>query len=145
MIGSPRANAPGLAVGIDEKIIGELVDRFYAAVRNDDLLGPIFETRIQDWDEHLDKLRKFWSSVLLMTGRYKGQPMPAHAAITEISDIHFERWLELFAETVSGMCPPDAAELFIDRSRRIAQSLKLGIALSRGDDSVLMVARGADT
>lgn len=144
MIASPRAGAPGLAVGIDEQLIGQLVDRFYAAVRNDDILGPVFTARIQDWDEHLEKLRGFWSSVVLMTGRYKGQPMPAHAAIAEISDIHFMRWLELFAETATRVCPPDAAALFIDRSRRIAQSLKLGIALSRGDDSVLMAAHGAD-
>jgi hemoglobin len=143
MIASPRANAPGLAAGIDEKLIGQLVDQFYAAVRNDDLLGPVFETRIEDWEKHLEKLRGFWSSVVLMTGRYKGQPMPVHVAITEISDIHFERWLRLFAETASNICPPDAAALFIDRSRRIAQSLKLGVALNRGDDSVLMVTRGA--
>jgi hemoglobin len=143
MIASPRANAPGLAAGIDEKLIGQLVDQFYAAVRNDDILGPVFETRIEDWEKHLEKLRGFWSSVVLMTGRYKGQPMPVHVAITEISDIHFERWLKLFAETASNICPPDAAALFIDRSRRIAQSLKLGIALNRGDDSVLMVTRGA--
>jgi hemoglobin len=143
MIASPRANAPGLAAGIDEKLIGQLVDQFYAAVRNDDILGPVFETRIEDWEKHLEKLRGFWSSVVLMTGRYKGQPMPVHIAITEISDIHFERWLRLFAETASNICPPDAAALFIDRSRRIAQSLKLGIALSRGDDSVLTVTRGA--
>jgi hemoglobin len=143
MIASPRANAPGLAAGIDEKLIGQLVDQFYAAVRNDDILGPVFETRIEDWEKHLEKLRGFWSSVVLMTGRYKGQPMPVHVAITEISDIHFERWLKLFAETASNICPPDAAALFIDRSRRIAQSLKLGVALNRGDDSVLMVTRGA--
>lgn len=144
MIASPRANAPGLAAGIDEQLIGQLVDQFYAAVRNDDILGPVFAARIRDWDEHLEKLRGFWSSVVLMTGRYKGQPMPAHAAIAEISDIHFMRWLELFAETATRVCPPDAAALFIDRSRRIAQSLKLGIALSRGDDSVLMAAHGTD-
>ena len=133
-----------LAVGIDEQLIGQLVDEFYAAVRNDDILGPVFEARIQDWDEHLEKLRGFWSSVVLMTGRYKGQPMPVHAAIEEISDTHFMRWLELFAETAKRICPPDAAALFIDRSRRIAQSLKLGIALSRGDDSVLMVGHRTD-
>jgi hemoglobin len=92
----------------------------------------VFDSRIDNWDEHLTKLRAFWSSVVLMTGRYKGQPMPVHAAISEITDAHFERWLSLFAETAKAVCPPEAAALFIDRSRRIAQSLSLGIAASRG-------------
>ncbi len=137
MLQRPRPEAPGIAAGIDEKLIGTLVDRFYAAVRRDEILGPVFESRIADWDEHLAKLRDFWSSVVLMTGRYKGRPMPVHAAIAEITDTHFERWLALFAETARAVCPPAAAALFIDRSRRIAESLKMGIALSRGDDSVL--------
>jgi hemoglobin len=67
-----------------------------------------------------------------MTGRYKGQPMPVHIAISEITDKHFERWLALFAETAKVVCPPDAAALFVDRSRRIADSLRLGIAASKG-------------
>jgi len=132
MLYQPHPKAPGLAAGIDEAMIGELVDRFYAKVREDDILGPVFESRIDNWDEHLTKLRAFWSSVVLITGRYKGQPMPVHAAISEITDAHFERWLSLFAETAEAVCPPDAAALFIDRSRRIAQSLSLGIAASRG-------------
>lgn len=145
MLPSPRPNAPGVAAGIDEKLIGELVDRFYAAVRRDEILGPIFETRVKDWTEHLEKLREFWSSVVLMTGRYKGRPMPVHAAITEISDAHFERWLALFRETARNVCAPSAASLFIDRSQRIAESLRLGIALSRGDDSVLGAPRRVET
>jgi hemoglobin len=137
MLTSSRANAPGFAVGIDEKLIGELVDRFYSAVRKDPVLGPVFGARVKDWDEHLTKLRAFWSSVVLMTGSYKGRPMPVHAAIAEISGAHFERWLELFAVTARNVCPPPAAALFIDRSERIAQSLQMGISISRGDYSVL--------
>jgi hemoglobin len=132
MLYQPHPKAPGLAAGIDEAMIGELVDQFYAKVRQDDILGPVFDSRIDNWDEHLTKLRAFWSSVVLMTGRYKGQPMPVHAAISEITDAHFERWLSLFAETAKAVCPAEAAALFIDRSRRIAQSLSLGIAASRG-------------
>jgi hemoglobin len=132
MLHQPHPKAPGLAAGIDEPLIAELVDRFYARVRQDELIGPVFEARVEDWDEHLAKLRAFWSSVVLMTGRYKGQPMPVHAAIGEITDAHFERWLSLFADTAKTVCPPEAAALFIDRSQRIAQSLRLGIAASRG-------------
>jgi len=128
----PHPKAPGLAAGIDEAMVAELVDRFYAEVRRDAMLGPIFNSRIADWDEHLAKLRAFWSSVVLMTGRYKGQPMPVHIAIAEITEEHFQRWLALFAETAEKVCPPDAAALFVDRSRRIAQSLQFGIAASKG-------------
>ena len=128
----PHPKAPGLDVGIDEAMIGELVDRFYDAVRRDEILGPVFNARVENWDDHLTKLRAFWSSVVLMTGRYKGRPMPVHAAISEISDAHFERWLSLFAETAKIVCPPAAAALFIDKSLRIGDSLRLGIAASRG-------------
>jgi hemoglobin len=133
----PRPKAPGVAVGIDEAMIATLVRRFYASVRRDPIIGPVFEARVEDWDAHLEKLNAFWSSVTLMTGRYKGTPMTVHAEIDEISKAHFIRWLQLFAETARQVCPPAAAALFIDRAERIAESLQLGISLARGDQSVL--------
>ncbi len=123
--------APGLAVDITEPMIGALVDAFYARVRQDPVLGPVFDARVEDWDGHLAKLKDFWSSLALLSGRYKGRPMPVHAAIGEISDAHFARWLALFAQTARDMCPAAAADLFVDRANRIAASLKLGIALHR--------------
>lgn len=129
---APHPKAPGLAAGIDEPMIRDLVHAFYAKVRLDPLLGPIFNARVADWDEHLAKLCEFWSSVTLLTGRYKGQPMLVHAALPDIAGPHFGRWLELFRETASEICPSEAAALFIDRSRRIANSLTLGIAAHRG-------------
>lgn len=137
MLQDRQLKAPGVAVGVDERMIGALVEQFYAAVRQDTVLGPIFETRIENWDEHLEKLKAFWSSVVLMSGRYKGRPMPVHAAISEITDAHFERWLALFAETAERVCPPEAAALFIDRAKRIAESLRLGISFYRGDNAIL--------
>jgi hemoglobin len=127
-----RAAAPGYAVGIDEAMICNLVHTFYARVRQDDLIGPIFNRVVADWDEHLEKLCGFWSSVVLMSGRYKGTPMHVHAAIAEIAPKHFDRWLDLFRSTARELCPPAAADLFIDRAERIAQSLEMGIALFRG-------------
>ena len=109
-----------------------LVHTFYARVRVDPLLGPIFNRAILDWDAHLDKLCAFWSSVTLMTGRYKGTPMKAHAELPEITPAHFECWLALFQATAIKTCPPDAAEVFVERADRIANSLQLGIALHRG-------------
>lgn len=128
-----RSLAPGTAAGVDEALIHTVVHTFYVRVRADDLIGPIFNRVVVDWDEHLAKLCDFWSSVLLMSGRFKGAPMPAHVAIAEIAPDHFKRWLALFHETVRDVCTPDAAALFIARSDMIAQSLQFGIAASRGD------------
>ena len=124
--------APGVAVGVTERVIHDLVHAFYARVREDDVIGPIFNAAIDDWDHHLDKLCAFWSSVTLMTGRYKGSPMKVHADLSDISSAHFDRWLALFREVARDVCTPEAAALFIDRANRIAQSLELGIAAHRG-------------
>jgi hemoglobin len=129
----PHPGAPGINAGITEATIRNLVHTFYARVRCDPLLGPIFNTRVEDWPAHLEKLCAFWSSVMLMTGRYKGTPMKAHADLPEVAAEHFQRWLALFHVTARETCPDAAAVLFIDRSERIAQSLQLGIALHRGD------------
>ena len=123
--------APGFSLGITETMIRGLVDAFYAKVRADAVLGPIFEAKIHDWEGHLAKLTDFWSSIVLMSGRYKGRPMPVHAAIPEISNEHFVRWLKLFGDTAEEVCPPQAAFLFKDRAMRIAESLKAGIAIHR--------------
>lgn len=117
--------------GIDETMIERLVHRFYALVRQDPTLGPIFEKRIVDWDRHLDRMCTFWSSVALMSGRYHGQPMQAHLSLPVHAD-HFDRWLSLFDQVVGEVCPPAAAEHFMERARRIAESLELGIAGQRG-------------
>lgn len=133
MTRAPHPNAPGCAAGIDEPMIRTLVDTFYARVRSDPLLGPIFHRAIEDWDEHIEKLCRFWSSVALMTGAYKGTPMRVHAELSDITPAHFDRWLDLFQVTAVETCPPDAAGFFVDRANRIAESLQLGIALHRGE------------
>jgi hemoglobin len=126
--------APGAAAGVTEPMIAQVVHSFYARIRRDPDLGPIFETAIGDrWDAHLAKLCDFWSSVLLMTGRFRGAPMPAHIRLPGLSSEHFERWLGLWRDTVRALCPPEAAALFTARAEMIAQSLQLGIAAARGE------------
>jgi hemoglobin len=117
--------------GIDEAMIEALVRKFYARVRQDALLAPIFESRVADWSAHIEKLCVFWSSVALMTGRYHGQPMQAHADLP-VDGEHFDRWLTLFEQTAIELCPPAAAAHFVERSRRIADSLEMGIATRQG-------------
>jgi hemoglobin len=125
--------APGTAAGVTEEMIQALVPAFYAKVRRDPAIGPIFNARIADWDAHLAKLCDFWSSVTLMTGRFKGAPMRTHAELPALAPAHFGRWLELWRETVAETCPPEAAALFIAKAETIADSLQVGIALSRGE------------
>lgn len=117
--------------GIDETMIERLVRRFYAQVQEDALLGPVFAARVSDWDVHITKLCAFWSSVALMSGRYHGQPMQKHINLP-IDGSHFDRWLELFERTAREICPPAAATHFIERARRIADSLEMGLAAQQG-------------
>ena len=112
-------------------MIGQVVRGFYGRVRQDELLGPVFEARIEEWEPHLERMCDFWSSVALMTGRYHGQPMPKHLPLP-VDGVHFDRWLALFEATVRELCPPKAAEHFLERARRIAESLELGIAGASG-------------
>src|SRR5579872_5420375 len=117
--------------GIDEVMIDRLVRGFYEKVRADEMLGPIFDARIKDWEPHLQQMCAFWSSVALMSGRYHGAPMPKHLPLP-IDAAHFDRWLMLFAATAAEVCPPEAAAHFVERARRIAASLELGVAGANG-------------
>lgn len=117
--------------GIDEALIDALVEGFYARVRDDDFIGPIFAERISDWGPHLEQMKLFWSSVALSTGVYQGRPMPKHLPLP-IDARHFNRWLQIFEATARDLCPPVAAEHFIVRARRIAESLELGVANANG-------------
>ena len=73
-----------------------------------------------------ERMTAFWSSVALMTGRYHGSPVAAHAGLP-VGWGHFERWLGLFGETAREVCPPEGAALLVERAERIAQSLWMAI------------------
>ena len=128
----PGPPPPGTLAGVDEAMIETVVRAFYGKIRADEVLGPIFSAVIADWEPHLRKMCDFWSSILLMTKRYEGRPVPPHLKIEGLDRPHFERWLRLFDETTRDICPPAAAELFIDRAGRVAQSLLLAIDFQRG-------------
>jgi hemoglobin len=115
--------------GIDEAMIDRLVRAFYARVREDTLLGPVFAARISDWEPHLRQMCAFWSSVVLMSGVYHGQPMQKHLPLA-IDARHFDRWLTVFEGTACELCPPRAADCFVERARRIAESLELGLSVA---------------
>lgn len=142
--GTPPRVGPGVEAGVTEAMIHEQVHAFYGQVRRDPALGPVFNRVIDDWDTHLDKMCDFWSSVLLMSGRFKGSPMAAHLRIAEIRPTHFARWQHLFAQTARAVCPPPAAALFIAKAEMIGQSLQLGIAANRGEWPPATVRRGPE-
>ncbi|WP_347269646.1 group III truncated hemoglobin [Rhizorhabdus histidinilytica] len=122
---------PGLR--IDDHGLGRLVDAFYARIRADDELGPIFNDAVEDWAEHLAKLTDFWSSVMLTSGRYKGQPVPAHARHrSRITPALFDRWLAIWTRTTDELMEPEAAASLQDRARRIAESLQLALFFRLG-------------
>jgi len=111
---------------ITELSIAALVERFYSKARRGPLVGPVFNAAVEDWDEPRHKLCDFWSSVMLTTGRYKGNPMAAHMKHA-IEPAFFDRWLVLWRETAEELFAPAIADRFRDRAERIADSLKLAL------------------
>ncbi|MFC4594918.1 group III truncated hemoglobin [Sphingobium tyrosinilyticum] len=111
-----------------ELALPEVLRAFYARVRQDDQLGPIFNSAVYDWDEHLERIADFWSSVLLGTGRYKGNPVARHLPhAAQINRAKFDRWLELWRETTSLMLPAEVAAGLQTKAERIAESLILAM------------------
>ena len=124
---------------LDDDGLTQLVDAFYARGRADAELGPIFNGAIHDWPEHLDKLAAFWSSVMLTSGRYKGQPVPAHMKHRDrITPALFDRWLGLWKRTTDDLMSSDAATALQAKAERIAESLQLAMffRLGRAQDAV---------
>lgn len=118
----PLASVPA-APPITEADIRQLVHRFYAQVRQDETLGPIFNSRVADWDQHLELLCDFWSALLLGTRRFKGAPIPAHARIPDLSWPLFQRWLALFHGVTAGLGRPALQAQADAMAERIAAKL----------------------
>jgi hemoglobin len=112
---------------VTESELGRLVNRFYARVRQDEILGPVFNPAVSDWPEHLEKLTYFWSSIMLTSGKYHGNPMAAHYKhLAKITPAMFDRWLKLWGETAAEVVP-QAAPALQAKAARIAESLKLAL------------------
>lgn len=136
---SPSAYAdapPAHADLCTEDDIALLVHAFYARVRADAVLGPIFEARIHDWDAHLVKLVDFWSSALRHTRRFTGAPMPRHAAMPGLSADLFRRWLGLFRDVAAIQPNRAMAQRAVMLAERIAQSLWLGYQLAHAPEAL---------
>jgi hemoglobin len=128
-----KKTAQANALGIDDALISNLVERFYDAIRGDALLGPIFASHVADWTPHLARMKDFWASMTLESGRFRGNPMAKHIAVGGLDKLHFDRWLVLWNETLDEVAPNDAAaQVFREAAERIASSLVTGIKVQRG-------------
>ena len=131
------------ALGIDHAFIDHLVERFYAKVRSDAVLGPIFAARIADWAPHLARMKGFWAAVLRGEGGFSGNPMARHTAIPGIDSFHFRRWLILFEATLRELeGDPAVTRLISDRAHTIADSLLTGIRIHRDGRRDLSALKG---
>lgn len=127
-----RKLAQADALGIDARFIDRMVESFYARIREDEVLGPIFAARIADWPPHLARMKTFWGAVLRESGGFSGNPMAKHVAIPGIEQAEFERWLALFEENLKAIERDDeATKLIAGKARMIADSLLTGIRIHR--------------
>ena len=125
--------ANALACRIDDAFISQLVERFYSAVRGDDLLGPIFAKHVQNWPLHLARMKEFWTSVMIESGRFSGSPMQKHIAVGGLDETHFARWQRLWNQVLTEIAPnSDVAARFRAAAKRIGESLLTGIEINRG-------------
>jgi hemoglobin len=121
-------SASGKLDRVDEDGIRLLVDSFYTKVRADPELAPVFNRAIGDgWGPHLATMRNFWSSLMLTSGRYKGNPLAVHLAVEGMALHLFDRWLKLFTETCDELFDEPVAEAFCIKANRIAESFKLAL------------------
>ncbi|HLV23509.1 MAG TPA: group III truncated hemoglobin [Moheibacter sp.] len=104
-----------------------LVDTFYGKVREDELIGHIFDEVIQDrWPEHLEKMYRFWQTILLEQHTYSGRPFVPHMRLP-VEKEHFDRWLELFFGTVDVLFEGQKADLAKWQGNRMAEMFQLKI------------------
>lgn len=133
------------AAQIDDAALERLIPLFYSRVRDDAELGPVFDDAVADWPQHLDKLVAFWSSVMLTSGRYKGNPMIAHLKHkARITPELFDRWLALWARTTEEVMTPAAAAALQAKAARIAESLQLALFFRLDDQPLPRPARMTD-
>jgi hemoglobin len=104
-----------------------LVNKFYDKVREDDKLAPVFNERIGDrWPEHLEKMYRFWQTVLLGEHTYYGSPFPPHAQLP-VSHDHFMKWMELFTRTAEELFSGEKKNEAIWRAGKMAEMFEIKI------------------
>ena len=108
---------------VSEEAVADLVTRFYDRLRADERLGPIFAAAIHDWDQHLQVMRDFWSTVLRRTDRYGGCVMSPHFGLA-LESGDFERWLDSFRPSARETLPSEAAARAIVVAEAVSERLR---------------------
>lgn len=120
---------------VSEAQIRQVADRFYARVRADPDLAPIFHetigTNAAIWDAHITKITCFWRNALLREPVYSGNPMLVHSGISAIEPEHFTIWLGIFDQVLDETLPPKTAARWSHIAHRIGRGLSLGLASTR--------------
>lgn len=112
------------------------VDTFYEQIQKDDILGHIFNDRIQDrWPEHLNKMYRFWQTVLLDEHTYYGSPFVPHAYLP-VDRVHFERWVQIFEKTINTHFEGSKAEKAKWQGQRMAEMFQVKIQYIRDNDVI---------
>jgi hemoglobin len=115
---------------VNEECIADMVDTFYAKVREDAFIGPVFLKAIgADWAPHLIRMKQFWSTILLASASYKGNPMMAHILLPRLTRQHFARWLQLWREVAARLCSEAVASIFVQRAETIGERLLGAISM----------------
>lgn len=121
------------------KNIQQMVDSFYGKVREDDMLADIFNNIIQDrWPQHLEKMYRFWQTVLLEEHSYYGSPFLPHVKLP-VEANHFERWLKLFNETVDTLFEGEKAIRAKWQGERMAELFLSKITYYRNHPSTPLI------
>ncbi len=120
----PAPGAEGATVS--EEALDRLVRAFYAAAREDPLIGPVLTGAVADWDHHYQVVRDFWSRALLDTSRYKGFPFTVHIPL-QLEPEHFARWLQIFRVTAAETLPPEAARRAILKVEHMSTCFQAGL------------------
>lgn len=89
--------------------IAYVVDIFYARVRADAVLGPVFSAHVEDWPEHEALITRFWRNAILREKCYSGNPMRVHVSRPDVKPEHFAIWLGLFHEVLQAELPERTA------------------------------------
>lgn len=126
-------NVLELQVQLQDEQIATLVHRFYERIQDEPLLGPVFAARIpaHDWPSHLEKMVRFWSTILRGSNQYLGNPMIVHSQVAGITAAHFARWLALFREVAEAQLPQVLADSILQRAERMGRSLANALDIPR--------------
>ncbi|WP_394749272.1 group III truncated hemoglobin [Spongiimicrobium salis] len=119
------------------KDVYRLVVMFYGKIREDDLLGPIFNTHIKDWEAHFELLTDFWESNLFFVKKYSGNPLLKHQEVDAsenytLEQLHFGRWLNLWFQTINDLYHGEKATIAKNRARNMSTFFYLSIFKARG-------------